>query len=449
MLRSRDRAAAWAARRRSRTPSPAPPPASRRLESPRRYGSSSYADDVRTSDAGVRPRLDVTIDARRALLLGVTSDDAAQTARLLSAGTLATRVRAPSGLLDVVVRGDALERGEIDLFQRFPVRGAPGTSVPLGALDRISRTTEPAIVEREDGGRIVTVTANPRGAEPIGPAAATISRAAARPELLARRNAHRAARRHRAVSRRGPQARRGAAALDRRNLRDPGRALSQLPSAARHHDHGPFCVRRRVRRAFCVQRAARTLPRRRHDDRSAGLRRRVRRAVRAQRAARLFPPRAVREPDAEPVLDAGGDHADRARRQERDPAGRVRRARGAPRRSSGRGDRGRCRTPLPADRDDDAGDDRRLPSARTRAYRRGRGAQGARHGHRRRSEQLAAADALRRPDRLRVAARKKTPAAIARSGVSRWPNPRCRSSGCVSARRRARCAACASSVAPA
>jgi hydrophobic/amphiphilic exporter-1 (mainly G- bacteria), HAE1 family len=126
------------------------------------------ADDVQTSNAGVRPRLDVTIDRGRALMLGVSPDDAAQTARILSAGAVATRLREPTGLVDVVVRGDALERGDADLFQRFPVRTSASASVPLGAIDSIARSAEPVVVERENGARIVTVSANARGAAPIG-----------------------------------------------------------------------------------------------------------------------------------------------------------------------------------------------------------------------------------------------------------------------------------------
>ncbi|MBV8370664.1 MAG: hypothetical protein JO036_17265 [Candidatus Eremiobacteraeota bacterium] len=53
---------------------------------------------MQIGNVGLRPRLDVTIDSCGALLLGVAADDAAQTARILSAGVLATRVREPAGL---------------------------------------------------------------------------------------------------------------------------------------------------------------------------------------------------------------------------------------------------------------------------------------------------------------------------------------------------------------
>ena len=126
------------------------------------------AQDVQRTDDGIRPRLDVTIDPRRALVAGVSPDDAAQTARIVSGGVVATRIRGPAGLVDVVVRGDALERGDLDRFQRSPVRSTSASLVPLGAVDAIARAAEPAVIEREDGARVVTVTANARDSEPIG-----------------------------------------------------------------------------------------------------------------------------------------------------------------------------------------------------------------------------------------------------------------------------------------
>ncbi len=143
-----------------------------------------YADDVQVGNAGLQPHLEVTIDSRRALLLGVAPDDGAQTARILSAGILATRVRVPSGLVDVIVRGDALARGELERLQRFPVRSAAATAVPLRALDTLAQSADPAIVERENGERIVTVTANTRGSAPIGLVTVPMRRALREPSFL-------------------------------------------------------------------------------------------------------------------------------------------------------------------------------------------------------------------------------------------------------------------------
>ncbi len=127
------------------------------------------AEDVRTSDAGFHRRVDVAIDPARALVLGVSTDDAAQVARIVSGGTLAMRVRSARGLEDVVVRDDAVQRGDLDALQRSAVRTASGTgTVPLGALDVLTRSQEPEVIEHENGSRIVTVTANTRRGAPIG-----------------------------------------------------------------------------------------------------------------------------------------------------------------------------------------------------------------------------------------------------------------------------------------
>jgi HAE1 family hydrophobic/amphiphilic exporter-1 len=126
------------------------------------------ATDVRVSDAGVGPRLDITIDPAKSVLLGVASDDAAQTARIATGGTIAAKVRMTSGLVNVYLRSDAAENGDLDGILRSTVRSNTNVLVPLADLATVTRGSEPAIIERENGERVVSVTANTVGSAPIG-----------------------------------------------------------------------------------------------------------------------------------------------------------------------------------------------------------------------------------------------------------------------------------------
>ncbi|MDQ6929527.1 MAG: efflux RND transporter permease subunit, partial [Candidatus Eremiobacteraeota bacterium] len=68
-----------------------------------------FATDVRTSDGGLEPRLQISVDSRKAVMLDVKPDDAAQTARIATGGALAYRARLSSGLVDVIVRANGGE----------------------------------------------------------------------------------------------------------------------------------------------------------------------------------------------------------------------------------------------------------------------------------------------------------------------------------------------------
>ena len=108
--------------------------------------------------------------------------------------------------------------------------------------------------------------------------------------------------------------------------------------------------------------------------------------------------------EPQPVLADRRRHAGRAREQERDPAGRLRRP---PRRAPGidkvDGDRRSRARALPPDRHDDGLDDRRHDAARARA-RSGLGREAlARHRRDRRFDELARPDARARSGRVRLA----------------------------------------------
>ncbi len=143
-----------------------------------------YATDVRASDAGIGRRLDIRIDPSRAMLLGVATDDAAQTARIATGGAIAAKVRMPTGLANVVVRSDAASNGDLDAVLRVPVRSADARLVPLADLASISSASEPSVIERENGERVVTVSANTVGSAPIGLVTGPMARKLRDPSFL-------------------------------------------------------------------------------------------------------------------------------------------------------------------------------------------------------------------------------------------------------------------------
>jgi len=126
-----------------------------------------FAKDVTVSNVGLEPRLQLRLDSQRARLLNVSPDDAAQTARIASGGSIAMKSRLPSGLVNVVVQSSAAASGQLEALKQFTVRSADGILVPLGDIFRISVTQEPAVIQRENGERVVSVSANTVNDEPI------------------------------------------------------------------------------------------------------------------------------------------------------------------------------------------------------------------------------------------------------------------------------------------
>jgi HAE1 family hydrophobic/amphiphilic exporter-1 len=144
--------------------------------------ASPFATDVRSSNAGVGPRLDIRIDPAKAMLLGVSTEDAAQTARIATGGEIAAKVRTYSGLTDVVVRSEA--RGDLDDMLRLPVRAGDARLIPLTDLASVTYGAEPTIIERENGRRVVSVSANTLGAAPIGLVTGPLARMLRDPKFL-------------------------------------------------------------------------------------------------------------------------------------------------------------------------------------------------------------------------------------------------------------------------
>jgi len=145
---------------------------------------NSAAADVRTSDLGLQPRLTFRVDMDEARLLDVSPDDVAQTARIATGGAIATKARLESGPINVVVQADAAEAGDVAAIKRLTVRSASGARIPLGDLVQITAGVEPSIIRRENGERVVTVTANPADGAKLSAVAGPIARALRDPTFL-------------------------------------------------------------------------------------------------------------------------------------------------------------------------------------------------------------------------------------------------------------------------
>ncbi len=146
--------------------------------------ANPYATDVSTSDYGLQPYLQLNVDMGKAQLLDVSPDDVAQTARIAAGGAIATKVRLGSGLTDVVIQSDAARVGDLNALGGFDVRSAGGTLAPLEDVSTMQNVFVPAVIEREDGERIVTVSANATSGAPISRVSAPLATALRDPNFL-------------------------------------------------------------------------------------------------------------------------------------------------------------------------------------------------------------------------------------------------------------------------
>ena len=142
------------------------------------------AADVRTSDLGLQRHLTVEIDFGKSRLLDLSPDDVAQTARLATGGAIATKARLDSGLVNVVVQAGESSMGSLDALQRFQVRSAENARIPLGDVTRIQAGYEPTIIQRENGERVVSVSANAAGDAPISLLTSSVGRVLRDPDFL-------------------------------------------------------------------------------------------------------------------------------------------------------------------------------------------------------------------------------------------------------------------------
>jgi HAE1 family hydrophobic/amphiphilic exporter-1 len=116
--------------------------------------------DVKTSTGTPRQEINLRVDHRRAMELGVTTATIASTIRAASLGDKATQMRLETNNVDVRVRLDDSSRYDISRLQSLPIMTASGSEIPLGALAAISYEMGPTNINRYDRERQVMVYAN-------------------------------------------------------------------------------------------------------------------------------------------------------------------------------------------------------------------------------------------------------------------------------------------------
>ncbi|HEY7980843.1 MAG TPA: efflux RND transporter permease subunit [Candidatus Eremiobacteraceae bacterium] len=130
------------------------------------------------------PRLEVKIDRARATMLGISPLAAASTARAAIGGVIATKVRSDQGLVDTIVQFAPEVRNVVHNLETTPVRSNSGQLVPLADVASFNWVSEPPVLRRLNGERIVRVFANMLHNAPIGPVDAAVQKALKDPNFL-------------------------------------------------------------------------------------------------------------------------------------------------------------------------------------------------------------------------------------------------------------------------
>ncbi|HLY01290.1 MAG TPA: efflux RND transporter permease subunit, partial [Candidatus Cybelea sp.] len=115
------------------------------------------AVNVQTSAENGAPRMNVDVDRAKCELLGINPSDVATVARIAVDGAVATKVRTPTGLVDVRVQFPAADRNTEDALKYVKVRTNDGSLVPIGDVASFSWTTAPTKIERLNRERVVNV----------------------------------------------------------------------------------------------------------------------------------------------------------------------------------------------------------------------------------------------------------------------------------------------------
>ena len=115
------------------------------------------AVNVQTSAENGAPRMNVDVDRAKCETLGINPSDVASVARIAVDGAVATKVRTPTGLVDVRVQFPAADRNTEEALKNVKVRTNDGALVPIGDVATFSWTTAPTKIERLNRERVVNV----------------------------------------------------------------------------------------------------------------------------------------------------------------------------------------------------------------------------------------------------------------------------------------------------
>jgi hydrophobic/amphiphilic exporter-1 (mainly G- bacteria), HAE1 family len=115
------------------------------------------AVNVQTSAENGAPRMNVDVDRAKCELLGINPSDVATVARIAVDGAVATKVRTPTGLVDVRVQFPAADRRTDEALKNVKVRTNDGGLVSLSDVADFTWTSAPTKIERLNRQRVVNV----------------------------------------------------------------------------------------------------------------------------------------------------------------------------------------------------------------------------------------------------------------------------------------------------
>ncbi|CUI02780.1 efflux RND transporter permease subunit [Massilia antarctica] len=127
------------------------------------------AADVKVEQTTGLPMLTIRIDRARTARVGVNVGDVQQAIATAIGGANAGALFEGDRRVDIVVRLPEALRADLDAIRRLPIRVAaregtqPAAYVPLGDVAQLDIAPGPNQVSRENGKRLVVVTANVRG----------------------------------------------------------------------------------------------------------------------------------------------------------------------------------------------------------------------------------------------------------------------------------------------
>lgn len=102
----------------------------------------------------------IVLDEDKARVTGVSRQDLAQAVNLQLRGAPVTRYREGNESIEVLLRGAAAERSQIDRLASLPIVTRSGKTIPLSQLARLEYGFEPNIIWRRDRTPTVTVRGN-------------------------------------------------------------------------------------------------------------------------------------------------------------------------------------------------------------------------------------------------------------------------------------------------
>ena len=150
----------------------------------RLQGFDGVYDIQADQETGLREiQLDLRPEART---LGLTLDNVARQVRAAFFGDEALRIQRGREDVRVYVRLPEEERNAIADVERYMVRTPTGGVVPLGRVAEVRFGNSPTTIQRKDGDRVVTVTADVVGAIVTGPEMNSVLESSILPELIAR-----------------------------------------------------------------------------------------------------------------------------------------------------------------------------------------------------------------------------------------------------------------------